>query len=57
MSYSKDMNVSSDALIQILDYYHMNWGYDGNNNGWYTQGASMLGYDYGRMSLIDIRPN
>ena len=40
-----------------VDYYHMNWGYDGNNNGWYTQGASMLGYDYGRMSLIDIRPN
>ena len=40
-----------------VNYYHMNWGYDGNNNGWYTQGASMMGYDYDRMNLINIRPN
>jgi hypothetical protein len=35
----------------------MNWGYDGYNDGWYAPEASMMGYDYSRMNLIDIYPH
>ena len=44
-------------LLLSSDYYfHMNWGEYGVNNGWYTSGQSMQGFDYGRMNIYDICP-
>lgn len=35
----------------------MNWGWDGDYNGWYTDNSSMEGYDNSRGNIINIKPN
>lgn len=37
------------------DYYHMNWGWNGSNDGWFAN--SNISYKNSRKDIVDITPN
>ena len=44
------------CVSQYTDYIAMNWGWNGNSNGYYFANFSFEGYDQWLRALTDIRP-
>ncbi len=55
LEYVENTNYRSSTMNH--NYFHMNWGWDGDYNGWYTDNSSMEGYDNSRGNIINIKPN
>lgn len=36
-------------------YFHINWGWDGDNNGYFLM-SSLLGYNYNQVAIVNIKP-
>lgn len=60
LEYVSACDPSDGDILSAGNYFHMNWGWGGRNNGWFVDGpyaTNVNGYSEGRQDIVDIRKN